>query len=271
MASKEARTGHSLSRQFLRAGLAIPWNRVDVSNSPRLSGSVDLRSPCLAAHAGSVGADVPAAKRSRPVDSQRRRRARLGSAGPQWRKVTGASIRLASPRLGTMAGGGTMGDFWTFSGIDGSQPALIIPGSATLTYEMLSAAADEWLAKLRTAAGRHVPLVAIEFTNSPDAIAAYLGVLRAGFPLLIVEPGKIGADSQMAQVWRPDLQLVAAPAGRTILRERRKLARRMWRRCHRRILNCGFCSRHPVAPASRSWCGCRAGTSRQTLTRSPHI
>ena len=38
--------------------------------------------------------------------------------------------------------------------------------------------------------------------------------------MLIVEPGKIGADSQMARVWRPDLQLVAAPAGRTILLER---------------------------------------------------
>ena len=51
------------------------------------------------------------------------------------------------------------------------------------------------------------PLVALELSTTPDAIAAYLGALRAELPLLIVEPGKLGPHTQLARTWRPDLHL----------------------------------------------------------------
>lgn len=113
-----------------------------------------------------------------------------------------------------------MSDYWTFAGIDGVQTALIVPGSSDISYSVLSGAADEWAARLREAAGQQRPLVALEFASTPDAIAAYLGVLRAGFPLLIVEPGKVGSDTQLARVWRPDLHLAAGSDGQTVLSER---------------------------------------------------
>lgn len=113
-----------------------------------------------------------------------------------------------------------MGDFWTFEDIEGNQPALIVPGGVIVTYGSLSAMADAWTARLQEVAGGARPLVALEFTTTTDAIAAYLGVLRAGFPLLIVEPRKLGVDSQLIRVWSPDLNLTAGPGSEMLLAER---------------------------------------------------
>lgn len=109
-----------------------------------------------------------------------------------------------------------MGDFWTLAGIDGDRTALVVPGSAPVTYQSLSAAADHWMTKLRDVAGQDIPLVALEFATSPDAIAAYLGALRAGFPMLIVEPNKLAAESHMTRTWNPDVLVTAGPNGPTL-------------------------------------------------------
>lgn len=113
-----------------------------------------------------------------------------------------------------------MGDFWTLTDIDDDAPALIVPGSVTVTYGMLLAASEAWRVQLCDIARGEVPLVALEFATTYDAIAAYIGVLRAGLPLLIVEPGKLGGDDQLERVWRPDLRLVAGPDYQTVLSER---------------------------------------------------
>lgn len=117
-----------------------------------------------------------------------------------------------------------MSTFWTFDGIDDDRIALLGPGpdpaSLTMTYGALSRAADRWAARLREAAGDLVPLVALELATSHDAIAAYLGALRAGFPLLIVEPGKGGPDSPLVRAWRPDITLTADTRALIALSER---------------------------------------------------
>lgn len=113
-----------------------------------------------------------------------------------------------------------MSDFWTFDGIDDDETALVVPGSGRMSYGEVSKAADAWTAELSGRAGDLRPLVALEFTTTTDAVAAYLGVLRAGFPLLIVEPGKLAPETALAQQWRPDILLVAGGDDVTSIVER---------------------------------------------------
>lgn len=113
-----------------------------------------------------------------------------------------------------------MGDFWSFDTIGRDDVALLVPGSGPLTYGQLSAAADGWADRLRRLGGTLRPLVALEFATTMDAIAAYLGVLRARLPLLIVEPGQLGEGSALAQRWTPDVLLTAGTDGQAVLTER---------------------------------------------------
>jgi acyl-CoA synthetase (AMP-forming)/AMP-acid ligase II len=112
------------------------------------------------------------------------------------------------------------GTYWTFANVDGSRPALLGHDRPTVTYDALSDAADRWMTRLREAAGDLAPLVALELVTTTDAIAAYLGALRAGLPLLIVEPGKLGSGSQLARTWRADLNMSVGPDGALCLSER---------------------------------------------------
>ena len=106
-----------------------------------------------------------------------------------------------------------MREFWTFSNIRHDVPALIIPGGEVISYQMLSDLADAHAAELRRIAGDKVPLVLLDFATSPEAIAAYLGVLRCGYPLLLSEPEKTIVSNRLHEVWTPDIHLQADSIG----------------------------------------------------------
>lgn len=107
--------------------------------------------------------------------------------------------------------------FWTFDGLPPENCALAIPGGADITYGALSCRADAWAAQLQhLTAGRRC-LVALEFDIDPESIAAYLGMLRAGYPVLILEPGQLSSGSRIEAVWQPEV-CVAAGAVSLILR-----------------------------------------------------
>lgn len=50
-------------------------------------------------------------------------------------------------------------------------------------------------------------MVALDFTLTVEAIAAYLGALRSGLPLLVVEAGQLAENSRMRRIWQPDLHI----------------------------------------------------------------
>ena len=80
---------------------------------------------------------------------------------------------------------------------------------------------EEWRSELLALADGRRPLVALEFSTTPDAIAAYLGALRTGFPLLVLEPGQLAPDSALRQRWHPEIR-IASEGG--VLRARREAA-----------------------------------------------
>ena len=81
--------------------------------------------------------------------------------------------------------------------------------------------AEAWRSDLLALADGQRPLVALEFSTTPDAVAAYLGVLRTGFPLLVLEPGQFAPDSALWQRWHPEIR-IAGEGG--VLRARREAA-----------------------------------------------
>ena len=60
----------------------------------------------------------------------------------------------------------------------------------------------------------------LDFGNSPDAIAAYLGALRSGLPVLVVEPSQLATGTRMAAVWRPEIHIMPGPSGQLTLQDR---------------------------------------------------
>ncbi len=69
----------------------------------------------------------------------------------------------------------------------GDQPALLLADGESISYRALADRADALFAD--PAAPRERTPVAIACTNSPQAIAVYLGALRAGFPALLLDAG----------------------------------------------------------------------------------
>lgn len=86
-------------------------------------------------------------------------------------------------------------------------PALIIPGEPVIAYGALDRMAEAWRSDLLAMAAGRRPVVALEFATTPDAIGAYLGALRSGLPLLLVEPGQLGPDSPLQRTWQPDIRI----------------------------------------------------------------
>lgn len=81
------------------------------------------------------------------------------------------------------------------------------------TYGELDARAEAWRDRLSTAAAGGRPVVALDFVSTPEAIAAYLGALRSGLPLLVVEAGQLAPGTRMRDTWRPELHVAAGPDG----------------------------------------------------------
>jgi acyl-CoA synthetase (AMP-forming)/AMP-acid ligase II len=110
-----------------------------------------------------------------------------------------------------------MGDFWSFDRELLNRRALVVPGGGHITYGALSERADVWAAQFKRLTADQRCLVGLEFDIDPEAIAAYIGALRASYPVLIVEPGKLASGSRIDAVWRPEV-LVSAGAANPILR-----------------------------------------------------
>lgn len=100
-----------------------------------------------------------------------------------------------------------MTDFWTFTDIPTDRVAVCVPGGHDLSYGALNHLADDWAARLiGQTQGRRV-MVSLDFDTTPEAIAAYLGCLRAGFPVLVLEAGQMEPGSRLEQVWHPEIRI----------------------------------------------------------------
>jgi len=113
-----------------------------------------------------------------------------------------------------------MDQSWFFHHIHDRNVALVDLSGLPVTYAELRERAVGWTERiLKVAEGRR-PLVALEFGTSSEAIAAYLGVLKSGLPVLVVEPGQLSPDTRMDVVWRPEMRIAAGPDGAPVLHVR---------------------------------------------------
>lgn len=95
--------------------------------------------------------------------------------------------------------------FWQFKGANPEAIALIAQDGSCVTYAELSARADEWSSRLRSAAGTKSAIAAVEIEPTLESIGAYLGALRAGIPVLVLEPSREAEESQIAEFWQPEI------------------------------------------------------------------
>ena len=97
-------------------------------------------------------------------------------------------------------------NFWTSLERFDTAPALVW-NDQILSYGALARNADAWAADLRTQLPANVqrPLVLIEAGNASTSIAAYLGALRAGWPVILSEPGASGKTASLSERYRPNV------------------------------------------------------------------
>ncbi len=106
-----------------------------------------------------------------------------------------------------------MTEFWWFQNVPEEQIAVVCPGAKSVTYGQLSEQADAWVERIAAAATQKPGLAVLDFSTSVEAIAAYVGLLRAGVPVLVLEPGQLTPDSRLAQVWQPELHIQQGKTG----------------------------------------------------------
>lgn len=95
-------------------------------------------------------------------------------------------------------------------GQHGTQPALLTGADGRISYAELVARADAFAARL----GPTPRLVALGVRNDVDSIAAYVGCLRAGHPVLLLAAGSL--EPRILDSFRPDA-VRDAETGRLIL------------------------------------------------------
>ncbi len=80
-------------------------------------------------------------------------------------------------------------------------------GTAPVSYKTLAVLADEFVANARTKLNNNVerPLVLIEAGHTTKAIAAYLGALRAGWPVILAEHGAAAKTKRLEKTYRPNI------------------------------------------------------------------
>lgn len=100
-------------------------------------------------------------------------------------------------------------DFWNFDSTFAARLALIDETGKSVTYGELSELADAWSAQINAVAQDGRVMLALDFESDIGSIAAYIGALRSGHPLLVVEKGQLSPDSRMQQIWQPDIHLKA--------------------------------------------------------------
>lgn len=97
-------------------------------------------------------------------------------------------------------------NFWDGLSDHGDRPALTTE-NASISYVELAARADAFCADLRTRLPATVtrPLILLETANQPDAVIAYLGAVRAGWPVILLADGAGGRDSQIVKTYLPNV------------------------------------------------------------------
>ncbi|PRY88757.1 AMP-binding protein [Donghicola tyrosinivorans] len=103
--------------------------------------------------------------------------------------------------------------FWDFAEVPPQRTALRLPDGTTLSYGAIDRAANTWAARLSEAAFGKRVVLGLEIDLSPEAISAYLGALRCGFPVLLAEPGQLAKGKPLFDQWRPPLTIRAAHPG----------------------------------------------------------
>lgn len=96
--------------------------------------------------------------------------------------------------------------FWQCLSDYGDTPALITEEHA-ISYAQLVLCADDFAQSIRTRLPTSItrPLVLLEAVNEPASIIAYLGLLRAGWPIILVAEGGGADDSSIVQTYAPNL------------------------------------------------------------------
>lgn len=84
----------------------------------------------------------------------------------------------------------------------GSQTAVVQADGTRCSYQELARAAEEWAVQLGPGRG----LVAIEMTNTWEALIAWIGASRAGNPVLLLTEGALENDSRIRTKFRPDFE-----------------------------------------------------------------
>lgn len=98
-----------------------------------------------------------------------------------------------------------MSFFWNLSLHPASAPALILSDQTQISYGALDQAAQIWAEKIKAATRDASCLLALEFETSVDSIAAYLGALQSGMPVVLVEPGHAGPETPLQKVYTPEI------------------------------------------------------------------
>lgn len=94
----------------------------------------------------------------------------------------------------------------------GERTALVLPDGRHVSYRELAAAADDQGRRF----GAKRCLMALEMRNDFEAVAAYLGALRAGFPVILVAEGATAASHPIMATFRPELVFFRGESGWTL-------------------------------------------------------
>ena len=103
------------------------------------------------------------------------------------------------------------GFFWTTLAAKADRTAIIDQSGQIFSYAMLDRLAADWVQRLQAMTPTDTrPLVALELSMTVDAIAAYLGCLQAGFPVILGEPGMLGLQSPIVMTYGPEILISQA-------------------------------------------------------------
>ncbi len=86
----------------------------------------------------------------------------------------------------------------------GEQSCLVIPDKRTISYSGLIQEADEIASRLRRPDGRRL-LVFVEGRNTPASIWSYVGCLRAGHVVHLIDPDKQIENAELIEAYKPNI------------------------------------------------------------------
>lgn len=96
--------------------------------------------------------------------------------------------------------------FWENVETFGARPALVTK-NLSVSYADLAGRADDFCSQVRSQLSDVLqrPLVMLEAVNCPESVAAYLGCLRAGWPVILAAEGQADPENRIFQKYRPNV------------------------------------------------------------------